>query len=422
MRNLIRTLVVLLILVLLVSACAPAKPAAKKGGEIHIGALYDQTGPTSDVGQDYAMGVQEAIAYVNDTGGINGKKIVLHGYDYGYDKSKAATLYAQMKDQDKVIAILGWGTGDTEALRPSITEDKIPYVSASYSAHLTDPKEARYNFFNSSDYSTNARAALTAWYDEIWLKSDKYKARRDAGDKPRLVNFYALEHPYANAPIKALKEHAQMLGFEIGPDQNVGLGDTEATTQVLAAKDFKPDVCWHGNTTKSVSATVRDAVDNKLGCDWIINNWGFDENLVDILGDKAEAVNVAGVAPCAFYGEDVPMMDKVQEYAKKLHPKAKKRLIRTVQAWGNVLMLAEALKRADKAGDLSGDGILTKGFETLKDFDVGLGFAPVTYTSSDHRGAHAPRVYVIRNGKFKLLEQVDLKARWPDKWDSWIGY
>jgi len=151
-------------------------------------------------------------------------------------------------------------------------------------------------------------------------------------------------------------------------------------------------------------------------------NWGFDENLIDLLGDKAGKVMVAGVAPCAFYGEDVPKMDKVKEYAQKLHPGVKKRLIRTVQAWGNVLMLTEALKRADKAGDLSGESILTKGFETMKDFDVGLGFAPVTYTAKDHRGAHAPRVYFIKGGTFELLEQVDLKARWPDKWDSWIGY
>lgn len=419
MRTVTKLLFTLLVTVLILSACGGDD---EEKGEIHIGALYDQTGPTSDVGQDYALGVQEAIDYVNDQGGINGKTIVLHGYDYGYDQSRAATLYAQMKDQDKVIAILGWGTGDTEALRASVADDEMPYVSASYSAHLTDPSVARYNLFNSSDYSTNARAALTAWFDEIWMKDARFQSRRDAGEKPRLINFYALEHPYASAPIQALKEHAEMLGFEIGPDQNVGLGDSEATTQVLAAKDFAPDVAWHGNTTASAFATVRDAVDNDLGADWIINNWGFDENLIDLLGAKAEAVNVAGVAPCAFYGEDVRMMDTVEEYAEKMHPDAPKRLIRTVQAWGNVLLLAEALKQADKAGDLSGEGILTEGFETMQNFDVGLGFAPVSYSASDHRGAHSPRVYVIRNGTFELLAQVDLKARWPDQWDNWIGY
>ncbi len=398
---------------------AAPKPAA---GEIQIGALYDLTGGTADVGKDYSLGIQEAIHYVNDQGGVNGKKIVLHGYDYGYDKARAATLYAQMKDQDKVIAVLGWGTGDTDALRATVAADKMPYVSASYSADLTDPKVARFNFFNSSDYSTNARAALTAWYDEVWKKADRFKERRDKGDKPRLMTFYQLAHPYASAPIKALKEHATMLGFEVGPDQNVALNALEATSQVLAAKDFKPDVAWHGNTTASVAVTIRDSVDNGLTADWIINPWGFDENLIDLLGPKGEKVMVAGVAPCSFYGADVPNMDLVKKYAASDHPNEKKRLIRTVQAWGNVLLLWEALKRADKAGSLAGESILTNGFETIKDFNAGLGFAPVSYSPTDHRPSHAPNVFFIKGGTFSLLEKVDVQQRWPDKWDSWHGY
>ncbi|MFZ3047122.1 MAG: branched-chain amino acid ABC transporter substrate-binding protein, partial [Desulfatirhabdiaceae bacterium] len=36
---------------------------------INVGSLNDMTGATSDVGKDYAMGIAEAINYVNDTGG-----------------------------------------------------------------------------------------------------------------------------------------------------------------------------------------------------------------------------------------------------------------------------------------------------------------------------------------------------------------
>ena len=43
------------------------------------------------------------------------------------------------------------------------------------------------------------------------------------------------------------------------------------------------------------------------------------------------------------------------------------------------------MKRADKAGDLTGPGIMKKGFETMKDFDIGLGRRPVTFTATDHR-------------------------------------
>jgi branched-chain amino acid transport system substrate-binding protein len=36
------------------------------------------------VGKDYALGIGEAIHYINDTGGINGKQIKLYQFDYGY--------------------------------------------------------------------------------------------------------------------------------------------------------------------------------------------------------------------------------------------------------------------------------------------------------------------------------------------------
>ena len=101
------------------------------------------------------------------------------------------------------MAIMGWGTGDTEALSPTVNKDQMPYVSASYSAHLTDPKKTPYNLFFSSDYSTNARACLTAWFDKKWPTKPDYEKR-----KPRLACVYMFASPYASAPIKAIKDHA----------------------------------------------------------------------------------------------------------------------------------------------------------------------------------------------------------------------
>ena len=48
---------------------------------IKVGSLNDMTGATSDVGKDYALGIAEAIHYVNDNGGINGKQIKLYQFD-----------------------------------------------------------------------------------------------------------------------------------------------------------------------------------------------------------------------------------------------------------------------------------------------------------------------------------------------------
>ncbi|MBW2108995.1 MAG: ABC transporter substrate-binding protein [Deltaproteobacteria bacterium] len=402
----------LFVVTMIVGLCVPAGAAT-----INIGALNDMTGATSDVGKDYALGIAEAIHYINDNGGVNGKKIKLYQFDYGYRVPEALTKYNLFK-RLKCVAVLGWGTGDTEALSPTVTKDKIPYISASYSGHLTDPKKTPYNLFFATDYSTNARAAITAWFDKKWPKHKDYGKR-----KPRFACCYMFASPYCSAPIKAIKDQAKILGFEVGSDQDVSLFAIDTKSQILALKDFKPDLVWHGNTTMSVAATLRDAYSLGLGADHIVNNWGFDENLPRLAGEAAEGV--MGVAPCAFFGEDVPRMDKVVEYAKKYNPgvPVKKRLIRTVQAWGDVMILWEALKRADKAGDLSGESILKNGFETLRNFDIGLGAPPITFTSTDHRVGGQVPVYEWKNGKFTLVERVDLKSRWPKKWASeWIGW
>ena len=384
---------------------------------INVGSLNDMTGATSDVGKDYALGIAEAMHYVNDNGGVNGKKIKLYQFDYGYRVPEALTKYNLFK-RLKCVAVLGWGTGDTEALSPTVTKDKMPYVSASYSGHLTDPKKTPYNMFFAADYSTNARAAITAWFDKKWPKHEAYGKR-----KPRFACSYMFASPYCSAPIKAVKDQAQILGFDIGPDQDVSLFAIDTKSQILALKESKPDLIWHGNTTMSVAATLRDAYSLGLAANHIVNNWGFDENLPRLAGQAAEGV--MGAAVCAFFGEAVPGMDKVVEYAKRYNPgiPMEKRLIRTVQGWGAVLILWEAMKRADKAGDLSGESILKNGFETMRNFDIGLGAPPVTYISTDHRVAGQVPIYEWKNGTFSVVERVDLKSRWPKKWaNEWIGW
>ncbi|MBU2498556.1 MAG: ABC transporter substrate-binding protein [Proteobacteria bacterium] len=385
--------------------------------EIKVGGIMDTTGATSDVGKDYAIGMDEAFKYINAQGGVNGKRIKFTWFDYGYRIPEAITKYKLLKRLGS-IAIMGWGTGDTEALSPTINKDQIPYVSASYSAHLTDPKKTPYNLFFSSDYSTNARACLTAWFDKKWPNHKDYGKR-----KPRLACSYMFASPYASAPIKAIKDQATLLGFDIGPDQDVSLFALDTKSQIMALKEFKPDVVWHGNTTMSVSATIRDAYALGLGADHIVNNWGFDENLPRLAGEAAEGV--IGATPIAFFGQPYKNMDIVVDSAKKYSPGVpfEKRLIRTVQAWGDALVLWEAMKRADKAGDLTGPGIMKKGFETFRNFDIGLGASPMTFTPDDHRPTTGCLVQEWKNGKFQEVARVDLKQRWPDKWEKeWLGW
>ncbi len=412
---------ILLLGLALLFLCSPAFGA----GEIKVGSINDMTGATSDVGKDMALGIRECVAYINDHGGINGKKIKLLLYDYGYRVPEAITIYKRFRDYDKIAMLSQWGTGDTEALSPTVNRDKMVALSDSFSGHLCDPKKTPYNFVYGTDYSTNARACLTTWYEKVW-NSAKWEKERKAGKKPKLVCFYMFSSPYASAPIKAIKDQAKLLGIEVGKDQDVSLVALDAKSQVLGAKKENPTIVWHGNTTMSVATAVKDAYMLKLGADHIVNNWGFDQNLVRLTGKAGEGV--IGVAACAFLGMDVPMMDEVIKYTKKINPGVApgRRDIRTVQAWVKFGMIKDALSIADKKGSLKGPAIKAA-FETFRDWvpfgkPGALGRSPVTYTATDHRPSGVSMVYSIKDGKIQLLEKIDMKKKYADKWASWLGW
>src|SRR5438270_12742310 len=195
--------------------------AATAQAQIAVGHLADYSGGTSDVGTPYGQGVADTFAWINKNGGIGGKQVALDTNDYGYQVPRAIALYKKWSGGDKVAAIMGWGTADTEALTGFVAQDKIPYFSASYAAALTDPegtsgkaKPAPYNFFYGPSYSDAMRAMLP------WA-ADDWQAKGQSG-KPRVVHMGA-HPPYPNAPKAAGEPIATDLGLDAVPPLAVAL-------------------------------------------------------------------------------------------------------------------------------------------------------------------------------------------------------
>ena len=104
---------------------------------IKVGGIFDITGATGDVGKPHAEGARAWFDYLNnELGGVNGRKVELVWGDYAYQVPQAVELYKKYVNEDKVVAVLGWGTGDTEAMKEMIAQDKIPYLSGSYAESL----------------------------------------------------------------------------------------------------------------------------------------------------------------------------------------------------------------------------------------------------------------------------------------------
>lgn len=370
------------------------KEAAK--ADILIGVLSDLSGATSSVGRPYADGIKQCADYLNAKGGINGRQLKLIQVDYAYNVQQALSAYKQFKSEG-VVALQGWGTGDTEALVETVGKDQIPFFSASYSAHLTDPKKAPYNFFIAADYSTQLRAGLD------FFKSE-WKEKR----APRMAFVYP-NHPYGLAPIAAGKEYAQAIGFDVVGEENVDLKAMDATTQLLALQKKNPDFVWVGGTTPSTAVVLKDAKKLKMKATFLTNIWGADEQLFQLAGDATEGHYSLQTA--VVYGQDVPGMAAIKEVTKN-----EPQLTHYIRGFASMLTMAEAIRIAGEKGEVTGPSIKAAA-ETLRDFDTMGLTPPVSFFPEDHRPNLAVNIFQMKGGKLNFVktQTLERKAEWLGK-------
>jgi branched-chain amino acid transport system substrate-binding protein len=367
-----------------VAALVPAAALAQQ--EIKVGGIFDMTGVTSDVGKPFAQGVQDCVATTNEAGGVNGRKIKLLANDYGYKIPQAQALYKKLVNDDKVVMIQGWGTGDTEALKDFVGQDKIPYFSGSYAAPLSDPAKFPYNFIIGPTYSE----MLRSWLD--WVKQDY--AKSGGKGKPKVAFMYG-DNAYGKAPIVAGKKYAAEIGVDVVDEAVLPPNFQDAKSQLLIMKNKGVEYAYINVTTTGVSLVLRDAKTAGMNVKFGSNPYGFSESLVLVAGPNAEGVT--GVMPNVPYATPVPGMKQLEAAHQKFHPTDKHDAM-YVRGWVSCLIWTEGLRRAEKAGNLTGAGVKAA-VETMSDFSLGGLAQSVTYTPTDHRPTMTTSIFQIQDGK-----------------------
>ncbi|MEI6702751.1 MAG: ABC transporter substrate-binding protein [Deltaproteobacteria bacterium] len=367
---------------------------------IKVGGIWDLTGVTADVGKPFAEGVQDAIAYVNEKGGIGGKKIELLNVDYAYKIPQANAAYKKFVEQDKVVMINGWGTGDTEALKDIISKDKVPYFSASFSGHLTDPTKTPYNFFVGASYSDQIRGFLQ------YVKKD-FKVKG-----PAKVAFIYPNHGFGKAPIEAGRQYAKELGIELVHEEVIPASFQDVTSNLLNMQKKAPDYAYVQTTVSWCAVLLKDAKKLGIKTTFFLGNYGMTEALPLLAKEAAEGVY--GMATHAAYGENVKGMKLLTDWNKK-HPSKEARDTVYVRGWAYGLTWAKGLEIADKNKQLNGEGV-KKALETLNNFSTDGLTPPVTYTATDHRPTTKTTIYVIKGGKMTKVEDMETPRK-----KEWLG-
>ncbi|WP_137177169.1 ABC transporter substrate-binding protein [Roseomonas sp. AR75] len=416
--------------VLAISLPAAAQP-------IPVGHLMDNSGATSDVGVPYGQGVSDALRWVNATrNGVAGRQLNVLGFDYGYQAPRAVSQY-QAWSRQNVVAIQGWGTADTEALVRFVTRDRIPYISGSYSAALTDAggrsgrqgvEAAPFNFFYGPSYSDALRGML------IWAKQDW--ERRGQQGRPKYVHMGA-NHPYPNSPKAAGEALAAELGFEVLPAIQFALTPGDYTAQCLTLRQQGANYAYLGNTAGSNISVLRACQTAGVQVQFLGNVWGMDENAMKAAGAAANGV-VFPVRTAVVWGQDAPGMQAMQAISRTSDTAGNAyRPVHYLAGVCAAMLMVEAMDTAAaNNGQITGVRI-RDGFYARQNW-VPQGFegvcVPSTFTATDHRGTMRVGLYRARvtgdtssgtvaelmaNGTMKLEPVTTITL---DRRNDWLGW
>lgn len=377
---------------LALAGCAPGGGGTNGGGTgpIKIGVLADLTGPTGDVGTPYNKGMLGYVDWVNSKGGIEGRKIDAISKDYAYDVPTAERLYKEYIN-DGVVAIQGWGTGDSEALMNKVSADKLPFMSASYAEVLTDPAKAPYNFVVAPTYSDQMRVALD------WIA-------KDAGGPAEVAMFHN-DSPFGLAPLadgqrwiqeKGLKLHMVPYPMPAEAANYVGL--------LSQAKQQGAKYVVIQNVSSPAAQVAKDIKAQGLDMKIVCLNWCADEIFVDSAGPAAEGdVLIQPFAPITAHKTGLA---EVQNYLKSKGSSLQQEGLHYTQGWYTMHVMAEGIRAALQNGDSLSGPAIKKALETMGPIDTGgvVGTGKVQFSTDSHRGSTGTGIYVVKGGEMKPLE------------------
>lgn len=380
----------------LVAACGGAAGDGGDGGEaaagsegqaagepIIIGALFDLSGATADVGTPYSEGMRDYVEWRNGEGGVEGRDIQLEWNDYQYEVPIAEQFYSQYVSQG-AVAIQGWGTGDTEALRTRVTSDELPFMSASYAETLVNPEETPYNFVVALSYSDQMRLAL------------QHIAEQTPGAR---VAVFHHDSPFGESPLADGQSYIEENGLDITYSTvAMPTGATDYVGELSQAGQV--DYVIIQNVSSPAAQLARDVATQQPDATVFCLNWCGDELFVELAGDAAEGS--LGVLPFGPPAEAEGELENVSAFLESQDRSVDDVGLHYTQGWYTMAVMAAGLEQVAASGEEITGPALKEALEAMEPIETPVS-SPVDFTADSHRGMTSGRVYEVTDGAWEPI-------------------
>ena len=356
--------------------------------EIVIGVTAPLSGPAAIYG-NLAVAKEAWARYINDQGGVHGRKLKVVVKDDGFHPARAAANLREMKDSVFLVAGLV-GSAVVSATRDEIMEARLPLLNAYASPRLwaREPRDKlKYVFIDYPDYTDEADYLVT--YAVTNLGARKLAVFYQNDDWGRGVMEGVTRALGAIGPKGSL---AAAIGYEVS--------DRELSAQAQKFRDSGADTLFLAALNTPSAALVREMA--KLGYrPRLVGSFTIGDHLVmyRLLGELWEGAyySVIGAVP----GD--PEARAVLDILIKYEPKLEGREATALTGATNLILAVEGLRRAGR--NLTRDGFV-EALETLRGYTV-LGLsAPTTFGPLRHHGLNAVRLMRAQKSADRSYIQV----------------
>ena len=386
-----KKLVYLTIILLVGMIFAPAMGCRPRGPEVYkIGIFSPTTGFAAADGTSALHAAQLAVKFINEAGGVRGKKLELVHYDDAAKPDQAVSVAHKLIERDKVIAgISGSYSGATRAAAGVFQEAGIPMLSA-YAVHpdITKTGDKIFRVGVLGIVEGRVGGALVV---------EKLGAKR--------IAILTIDNDFGRALTEGFKSYLKGKDVEIVFEDKYPLGETEFKAVLERIKEANPDVLFASAYYKEAASLVRQAKEVGLKAQ-IVGQEGYDSpKFLELAGDAAEGVII--VTDLNRDDEREIVQKFLREYEKEYGLPAD---MVGASAFDAVQILAWAIEK----GGPTPEGII-KALKELKDFDKAL-TGPILRYTEGREAVRPVGSQIVKGGAFHFFAKFEDPALVTPPW------
>jgi len=358
--------------------------------EVKIGFLADFTGPGKYAGRPLAMGAKIYMDYINDHGGVNGRKINLIVEDNGILPNTTMVAAKKLILKDEVFAIaFNLGSSGASAIIPLCEENKVVLMPHGANKRFYDPG----NKWVFVPYATQFNMAARA---TEYILTQNPKAR---------IGIIYQDDDFGLDGVNGAKTAAKFMNTQLVKEAPYKMGTIDLSPQMGMMKEANVDWILLWTYLPQTGAVLK--AKQQMGWDVKLmgNNTTAYPLLFPLVGELAEGyLCVTPFAPWQIISPAIKnIIKKYGDFEKINNPMFPTGLV--FGAWAYCAAMVQGLKNAGP--DLTPETLL-KGLESVTDLNMG-GMCPnITFTPKNHCGYFSSMILKadVKKKQFVVVDPI----------------